>query len=25
MRKLMANWADFDIAAAHYSYGYDLL
>lgn len=25
LRKLMADWADFDIAAAHYSYGYDLL
>lgn len=21
----MASWADFDIAAAHYSYGYNLL
>lgn len=25
LRKLMADWADFDIAATHYSYGYDLL
>jgi hypothetical protein len=25
LRKLMADWADFDIAAAHYSYGYELL
>lgn len=25
LRKLMADWADFDIAAAHYAYGYDLL
>ena len=25
LRKLMADWADFDIAAVHYSYGYDLL
>jgi hypothetical protein len=25
LRKLMADWADFDIAAAHFSYGYDLL
>lgn len=25
LRKLMADWADFDIAATHYAYGYDLL
>jgi len=25
LRKLMADWADFDIVATHYSYGYDLL
>jgi hypothetical protein len=25
LRKLLADWADFDIAATHYAYGYDLL
>ena len=25
LRKLMADWADFDIVATHYSYGYDFL
>jgi hypothetical protein len=25
LRKLLADWADFDAAAAHYGYGYDLI